>query len=222
MTEKDVVETVWLGYGEKVLWKPKIFWDLSSANKWVREAPINFGKCFIRQYNISKQTHRSPMTNQYNPVDIEAIRERANAATKGPWETAHNDTYVGGSVIDGDWDWIIGDLQIDSGQDQEDYRGKRIKENCIFVAHARQDIPALCDEIESLRERVKELEGKEKDLMALCERLANGIDHMDNCMACGEEGNRNCVRGGQEAELAVQDYNKRIELSWDAGTNQRR
>jgi hypothetical protein len=97
------------------------------------------------------------MTNQSNPVDIDAIRARANAATKGPWETAHDDTHVGGPVIDGDWDWIIGDLQIDDGQDQEDYRGKRLKENCIFVAHARQDIPALCDEVESLRAEVKNL-----------------------------------------------------------------
>jgi hypothetical protein len=102
------------------------------------------------------------MTPQSNPVDLDAIRARANAATKGPWETHHEGTYVGGLVIDGEWDWIIGDLQVDDGQDQEDYRGEKIKENCIFVANARQDIPALCDEIESLRERVKELEVKEE------------------------------------------------------------
>jgi len=55
VSETDPIDKLWLGYAEKVLWKPKVFWDLSSANKWVREAPKNFGKCFIRQYNISNK-----------------------------------------------------------------------------------------------------------------------------------------------------------------------
>ncbi len=89
--------------------------------------------------------------NEQKPVDIEAIRARANAATPGPWGTGHNDTYVSGPLTDGEWDWIIGDIPVDDGQEQEDYRGHRIKENCIFVANARQDVPALCDDVEALR-----------------------------------------------------------------------
>jgi len=88
------------------------------------------------------------------PLDIEAIRARANAAAEGPWHTEYNDTWVSGPVVDGDWDWIIGDMPTDDGQWQEDYRGKKIKENCIFVAHARQDIPSLCDEVEILKNKL--------------------------------------------------------------------
>lgn len=54
MNDSNIVDTIWLGYAEKVLFKPKIFWDIQSANKWVSTAPQNFGKCFIRQYHISK------------------------------------------------------------------------------------------------------------------------------------------------------------------------
>jgi DNA-directed RNA polymerase subunit RPC12/RpoP len=95
-------------------------------------------------------------------LDLEAIMARANAATIGPWETVHNDTYVSGPTIDHDWDWIIGDLIVEDGETQADYRGTRIKENCIFVANARQDIPALFNEVKALRARISELEAKDE------------------------------------------------------------
>jgi hypothetical protein len=94
------------------------------------------------------------------PLDIESIRARAEKATPGPWITDHNDTFVSAHNGDGDWDWIVGDMTLDSGQEQSDFRGYNIKANCIFIAHARQDIPALCDRVEALEVRIRELEAK--------------------------------------------------------------
>jgi len=57
----EVIEKLWLGYTEKVFWKPKVLWDLASANAWKENAPVNYGKVFIRQYNLSHRTLRNPL-----------------------------------------------------------------------------------------------------------------------------------------------------------------
>lgn len=83
-------------------------------------------------------------------VDIEAIKAREKAASPGPWRRGDSmtrqssDFNVSGS---GEWPIFDSDSQRIGVLD-----GKPIKLNAEFVAHARQDIPALIAEVEALRE----------------------------------------------------------------------
>ena len=74
------------------------------------------------------------------PNEVKAIRERADRATPGPWSVAGKGEIVeipdkGDGVLHwGNW-----------GMGYEDV------ENAEFIAHARQDVPALCETCEELR-----------------------------------------------------------------------
>jgi hypothetical protein len=75
-------------------------------------------------------------------VDTKAIRARAEVATEGPWGLRL-------SQADGDWRIISKRRAIaKAGYGRED---------AAFIAHARADIPALCDEVERLRAYVGDL-----------------------------------------------------------------
>jgi hypothetical protein len=71
--------------------------------------------------------------------DLDAIRKRCNQATPGPWKS-----YVEGRDHDSGSSFIMTsdeDIELSSASvaDQD------------FIAHARQDIPLLLDEIERLK-----------------------------------------------------------------------
>jgi hypothetical protein len=74
-------------------------------------------------------------------LDLDAITARANAAAPGPWaryETFHADTFVvdpRGFLREG----------IVCGATYE-------RDNAEFIAHAREDVPALVAEVRRLRE----------------------------------------------------------------------
>ena len=76
--------------------------------------------------------------------DLGEIRQRCNAATIGPWESfVEGRDHLGGSnfIRTGGMDDRCADIELLGGSvaDQD------------FIAHARQDIPRLLDEIERLR-----------------------------------------------------------------------
>jgi hypothetical protein len=72
-------------------------------------------------------------------LDLEAIRNRAEAATPGPWEDSYGAAH--GFVCD-EPTQILG-VQISSEHHIED---------AAFIAHAREDVGALVAEVERLRE----------------------------------------------------------------------
>lgn len=84
----------------------------------------------------------SEVTQPGEGVDLEAIEARANAASPGPWENEKDNRVIR-------WDEI------------GPHRGEVILEtkhfpastgrDCEFIAHARQDIPALIAEVRRLR-----------------------------------------------------------------------
>jgi hypothetical protein len=88
-------------------------------------------------------------------LDIKAIRERANAATKGPW-LADLDVFsvnepiqacvsnVGTSML----------LTLDAGSSWSEARESQGLKDAEFIAASISDIPALCDEVERLRETI--------------------------------------------------------------------
>jgi hypothetical protein len=84
------------------------------------------------------------------PEQLKAIRERAEAATAGPWESTTPAAYEG--APDAAW------LKAPRGTDfYTDYDGGIRQADAAFIAHARADVPALLALVEQLQERVKEL-----------------------------------------------------------------
>lgn len=90
-------------------------------------------------------------------LDLQAIRERCEAATLGPWRAGRPDmaTYVDGSPSK----WVYaGDkyIAISSGYQIEPW--EQVIDNAEFIAQARTDIPALLAEVERLQARIAQLE----------------------------------------------------------------
>jgi len=76
------------------------------------------------------------MTNE----ELQAIKERCEKATSGPWRAHKYDVdYRVGST----WVFLFDDIDGDTAQ---------------FIAHAREDVPALLEEIERLKARLAMLE----------------------------------------------------------------
>jgi len=94
-----------------------------------------------------------------NEEQIEEIRKRAEAVARGEW-------YVGvdGSVNDrrDDFNWKIAEVKE--------------KSDAEFIAHAREDIPALLAEVERLREEVRYLEEDVERWRDLCEHADRMCD----------------------------------------------
>lgn len=100
-------------------------------------------------------------------IDLEAIKARYAKATSGPWEDWVEDTaeeeesslYLGSilapikdssgrdTVIQLDCSWLNDQLRYASSE--------QLYDNLEFIAHAREDIPALVAEIERLRAEKK-------------------------------------------------------------------
>ena len=82
-------------------------------------------------------------------ADLTAIRARANAATPGPWRYTYKDCqyHMSSCFIDreGDPDGV-GIVTCDINQDNADLYATT--GDMELIAHARTDIPALCDALE--------------------------------------------------------------------------
>lgn len=84
---------------------------------------------------------------------IDAIASRAAAAERGPWEVMNGGDNETSTSIDGpEGDVLIRDWR-GSGYLREEYVWVE-KPNAEFIAHAREDIPALLAEVERLRDEL--------------------------------------------------------------------
>ena len=81
-------------------------------------------------------------------IDLEEIRRRCQAATEGPWTP-----YIEGR------DHVSGSSFIMTSSDDIELSGATVADY-DFIAHARQDLPALVDELERLRLKLKEMTGR--------------------------------------------------------------
>ena len=83
-------------------------------------------------------------------LDLDAIQQRADAATQGPWVAAHerND--------EGDWYDAAITFKDDRWPDKPQELGfaQYQAEDAEFIAHARIDIPTLIAEVRSLRDEL--------------------------------------------------------------------
>ena len=110
-------------------------------------------------------------------LDLAAIRQRVEKATEGPWNTGFdyekNDPIVlAPGYIEHTIDYPLTEVGLEHG-----------KADAEFIAHAREDIPALLDEIDRLNvtiQRVRELH----------EPFTSGL--ADFCTECSSHGYAYC------------------------------
>jgi hypothetical protein len=96
---------------------------------------------------------------------LEAIRQRAENATPGPWKWSGQTE--GGFIPQGAY---LGDTLILLGDHYENY-----KEDATFIAHARTDIPALLDHIAELEAELAYLNGVAESLSELLAHSRNRL-----------------------------------------------
>lgn len=87
---------------------------------------------------------REAKTAPAKPVDLVAIRARADGASEGPW------IHSGGVFADGSGAMYINTQHYSAATELD-------LEDALFAAHARTDVPAMADEIEALRKALDEL-----------------------------------------------------------------
>lgn len=101
------------------------------------------------------------MTDPMTAADLDAIEQRANAATEGPWEN-----YGGGEInqhfsLPEPWATVVStDVACMAYCYGGSAAGVERDEDAEFIAHARDDVPALLAEVRRLRsadERVRAL-----------------------------------------------------------------
>lgn len=98
------------------------------------------------------------------PEDLDAIRERANNATKGPWTWGDNRDGLGNKLHPAEYPgkyYPIADFEFTDDGDAE------------FIAAARTDIPALLDHVVRLEQRVR---ARDITIQTLSSIHANRID----------------------------------------------
>ena len=89
-------------------------------------------------------THTGPLTD----AELAAIKARCEAATPGPWKPyieGRNHWSGSSFIMTGEGATRGEDIEL-TGATEADYD---------FIAHARQDIPRLLEEVEGLRKLVK-------------------------------------------------------------------
>jgi hypothetical protein len=108
-------------------------------------------------------------------IDVDEIRERCERATIGPWdvrEFAHEATpwserrvyrvEISSPVLDANGN-RVGGRPVCQIIDYAEWTTSPA--NAAFIAHARTDIPALCDALAASEKRVRELEEALKAIM---------------------------------------------------------
>lgn len=105
------------------------------------------------------------------PAELAAIRERAEQATPGPWrKTQDRLTHPEGWEIESD-EWLV-------AAECCGYTGSIDREtDAVFIAAAREDVPALLDHVDALRTRIETYDGlgvtELHDRLAAVRELAN-------------------------------------------------
>ena len=83
-------------------------------------------------------------------LDLNAIQERADAATPGPWLHDESEDFMGcGSVFTGAESLLGGEIAAPNG-DLYPRSGYSPRDDMVFIANARQDVPALLAEVKRL------------------------------------------------------------------------
>lgn len=88
-------------------------------------------------------------------AELRAIEARSLKATAGPWET-WSDLVVGGPTIENRPGLCRGGSGTICQMEENDFPEQVVKANQRFIAHARDDVPALVAEVKRLRALIGE------------------------------------------------------------------
>lgn len=99
------------------------------------------------------------------PLDLDAIKARADAATPGPWTTPGSDSIGQWAIYDREWTVASAAayshnnvLSAEPGARAPGYIDSDA--NAEFIAHAREDVPALVQLAKDQASRITELEAE--------------------------------------------------------------
>lgn len=110
-------------------------------------------------------------------VDLKAIRARSSSATPGPWKRMPHpfgDSEMQGCVMASDEAnniLVAGACVICRSED------------CEFVAHARTDVPSLCDALEA----AQALNQEAVKMLREVEWRGGNVGDMSGCPSCGAD-----------------------------------
>ena len=98
-------------------------------------------------------------------MDIQAARERCEAATEGDWFWNSYDSIWAGKGDDSERIASVSHLEYDEEGDEVPSHGDEIfgprsveaRANADFIAHAREDLPVALEIIETLRDKAKKV-----------------------------------------------------------------
>ncbi len=135
------------------------------------------------------------MTNIDEMTDdqLQAIRARADAATAGPL-IPHRHKKSASPL--GEWLTVVPEYEAATEMQSYEsfthgawvgrYSGQRPEADCVFDAHARQDVPDLLDEVERLKKGngtlTDQLGDAERDLMSMADDLQNAKEADDGSL----------------------------------------
>ena len=124
----------------------------------------------------------APTTTAATPEELAAIRERANAATEGPWlyRPHQHDDWGTVRISDPEEPYFVARAQAGGPSDLDAHRKAKTdpyRHNGEFIAHARTDVPRLLDLIEAQRAEIERLT-KERDALrrTLIDVINRGTD----------------------------------------------
>lgn len=115
------------------------------------------------------------MTAPQTPERIQAIREREQAATKGPWRIVGPCDYVYAEDLFGHGQMYVlqprgwGHLTGTGACHFNEHKAVEIQHaNAEFAAHAREDIPYLLAQLSAQQERIAALERERDEARKVC------------------------------------------------------
>lgn len=142
------------------------------------------------------------------PLTAERLAEieaRANAATPGPWYAEHRGVVAGAcrEVID-----IVDDCAVSGWRDYP--------ANQAFIAHAREDVPALVAEVRRLTAALDlaRREGAEAMREALIARFKGRVEYLRSWAA--EDTEDGCHTGAWTEALNAMQFTQEMALPLDA------
>ena len=116
------------------------------------------------------------------PEQLAAIRARAEAATPGPWRVVEDIEWGTGAA---EYHWY---RYVDGPTDYGDEYGYEYqilsREDAAFIAHAREDIPALVAEVERLQAELARV----RPVVEAAQRWHVAAQHYDAAMSSRDYG----------------------------------
>lgn len=92
-------------------------------------------------------------------AELQVIEARANAATLGPWVAFPTEVYMPNSLM------LASHVLVGHNVKKGIVSKGVIQSTCIFIAHARDDVPALIAEVRAAQDELaaamKQKEGRE-------------------------------------------------------------